>query len=178
MIEHRFFIPFALIALTACGGGAGATTSEEGEEIATTGGEEQPPPSGHEGHPSARELIGVGPPAQPWSTMSHEDKEMDMIGRFLPIMSEVFQEYDPQRFAELGCETCHGTDMRERNFEMPSDQLPPVPLAGTPAYQQMAESDPAMTRFMEEQVTPTMQTLLGMGATFTCNGCHPSVASP
>ncbi len=171
MNEHRFWIPVALIALAACGGG----TSEQGgevEETTTTGGEETPPVQ--HGHQSARELLGINPPEQPWSTMSHEDKEMDMVGRFLPIMTEIFQEYDAQRFADFGCESCHGTDMRERHFEMPSDQLPPVPLPGTPAYQQMAQHSPEMTRFMEEQVTPTMQTLLGMGATFTCNGCHPS----
>lgn len=171
MMQHRFWIVFAVLALAACGGGGGTTQQEE--EDLSAGGEEETPPVQH-GHQSARELLGIGPPAQPWSTMSHEDKEMDMVGRFLPIMTEIFQERDAEEYANFGCESCHGSNMRERNFEMPSTELPPVPLPGTPEYQQMAQQHPGTTRFMEEEVTPTMQTLLGMGATFTCNGCHPT----
>lgn len=98
---------------------------------------------------------------------------MDMIGRFNPIFTEIFQEYDAEQYANFSCESCHGAEMREREFAMPPPDLPPVPLPGTPAYQQMAAEHPEDTRFMEEVVTPTMQTMLGMGATFTCNGCHP-----
>jgi hypothetical protein len=105
--------------------------------------------------------------------MSYEDREMDMVGRFLPIMAEIFRENDAEHYANFGCESCHGNDMRERNFAMPSTHLSPVPLPGTPAYQRMASEHPDETRFMEEVVMPAMQTMLGMGATFTCNGCHP-----
>lgn len=174
MSQHRFFILIASLALGACGGGSATSEPQEDTTDATTGGEETPPVV--HGRQSARELLGINPPEQPWSTMSHQDREMDMIGRFLPIMTEIFQEHDAGQFASFGCESCHGTDMRERSFEMPSTQLPPVPVAGTPAYQQMAQANPDVTRFMEEEVTPTMQTLLGMGATFTCNGCHPSAS--
>jgi hypothetical protein len=154
--------------LIACSGPAPA--SNEGE-----GGGEGEETSGGEGthRQSARELIGIHPPEVPWSTMSHADREMDMVGRFLPIMAEVFREHDSEEFAHFGCESCHGDDMRERNFAMPSPHLPPVPLAGTPGYAQMQASEGEMVRFMEEGVNPPMQTMLGMGATFTCNGCHP-----
>jgi hypothetical protein len=155
-----------VLSLCACGGGGGGGAGGGGE---SGGGE-----SG--GHQSARELIGIAGPEKPWSEMSHEEREMDMVGRFLPIMSEFFQEHDGEEFASFGCESCHGTDMSERHFEMPSPQLPPVPLPGTPQYEEMREHEPEMTRFMEEDVTPAMQTMLGMGATFTCNGCHPTGA--
>lgn len=163
-------LAFALLTL-ACGPGAAAPEPEEGEEVVDTAGGEE----GEGGHArqSARELLGVNPPAQPWSEMSHADREMDMIARFLPIFTEVFQEFDAEEHASFDCASCHGSDMREREFEMPSTELPPVPLPGTPAYQEMASEHPEDTRFMEEVVTPTMQTMLGMGATFTCNGCHP-----
>lgn len=151
------------IAIAACSGPSTPPPDEGGGESA--GGETH--------RASARELIGIHPPEVPWSTMSHEDKEMDMVGRFLPIFSEIFREHDAEEYASFGCESCHGTDMRERNFEMPSPQLPPIPLAGTPGYAQLQQSEGEMMRFMEEQVNPPMQTMLGMGATFTCNGCHP-----
>ncbi len=160
-------ISIAIVAamLAACSGPS-AQGEGEGEGTQTTGGERQ--------HASARELIGINGPEKPWSEMNHEEKEMDMIARFLPIMTEVFQEHDAEEFGNFGCESCHGADMRERNFEMPSAHLPPVALPGTPAYREMASHEPEMMRFMEEGVTPTMQTMLGMGATFTCNGCHPT----
>ena len=128
---------------------------------------------GDQVHGSARELIGIHGPEQPWSEMTHQDKEFDMIGRFLPIMTETFQESDQTRYASFQCETCHGADMRDRNFQMPNPRLPQVPPAGTPEYRTLANALPESTHFMETEVLPTMQTMLGMGATFTCNGCHP-----
>jgi hypothetical protein len=162
-------------ALSACGGGTSAapeasSQASSSDEHGTAGGETR-----H--RQSARELIGIHGPERPWSEMGHEDREMDMIGRFLPITSEMFREHDADEYASFGCETCHGPDMQERHFHMPSAHLPPVPPAGTPAYQQMAAAHPEETRFMEEHVTPAMQTMLGMGATFTCNGCHPTSAT-
>jgi hypothetical protein len=166
------FVLFLGGALVGCGGGA--ATSTEGEGGDTAGGETHG--SGRH-RQSARELIGITGPERPWSEMSHEEQEMDMIARFLPIMTEVFQEDDAEEYANFGCESCHGSNMRERHFHMPSTELPPVPPPGTPAYAAMAREHPEETRFMEEQVTPIMQTMLGMGATFTCNGCHPTAAS-
>jgi hypothetical protein len=158
-------LPFLLAALSACGP-SGGTNNEQ-----SAGGENRP----H--RQSARELIGIHPPEHPWAEMSHEDKEMDMVGRFLPIMTEIFQEQDARNYGNFGCETCHGPDMRERNFQMPGTHLPPVGPAGSPAYRQMAQQMPEMVHFMEESVTPTMQTMLGLGAAFTCNGCHPTSAA-
>ncbi len=161
-------LPLAFVLLALGCGPAAPPASGEGAD--TAGGEEG---EGVQARASARELIGINPPELPWSEMSHADREMDMIGRFLPIFEEIFKEHSSVQYAAFGCESCHGSNMRERNFEMPSTELPPVPLPGTPAYQQMASEHPEDTRFMEETVTPTMQTMLGMGATFTCNGCHP-----
>lgn len=159
-------LSFAFLAL-----GCGPAAAPDGDEGAgTAGGEEEPV---RHTRASARELLGINPPEQPWSEMSHADREMDMIGRFNPIFTEIFQEHSSVQYAAFSCESCHGSNMRERNFEMPSTELRPVPLPGTPAYEQMAREHPEDTRFMEEVVTPTMQTMLGMGATFTCNGCHP-----
>jgi hypothetical protein len=157
-------LSFSLL-LAACGGG-----DTGGEDMDDTAGGEEP---GDRVNASARELIGINGPEQPWSEMAHDDREMDMVARFHPIFRELFQEHDAEEYAEFGCESCHGSDMREREFEMPSPHLPPVPMAGTDGYREMAAQHQEVVQFMEETVTPTMQTMLGMGATFTCNGCHP-----
>lgn len=171
MTKRYGWLAFSVLALLGCGG---TQTSDDGDDLDGTSGEEVEPGDSTEGHASARELIGINPPEQPWSEMSHEDKEMDMVARFHPIFREIFIEHDAEEYAEFGCESCHGDDMRERDFAMPSAHLPTVAMPGTPEYAQMAAEHPNGTRFMEEVVTPAMQTMLGMGATFTCNGCHPA----
>lgn len=165
------------MALAGCGGGA----TDGDDPNATAGGEEDDDfdddfdaEPGDTVQASARELIGINPPATPWSEMGHEDREMDMIGRFHPIFMEMFRAHDAEEHADFGCETCHGADMRERNFEMPNPSLPSIGAPGTPRFAVLQESYPDMMRFMSEEVTPSMQTMLGMGETFTCNGCHPA----
>ena len=173
MTKRYGWLAFSVLALLACGGPTTTDDGDDGDDLGA-GGEDVEPGDSTEGHASARELIGINPPEQPWSEMSHEDKEMDMVARFHPIFREIFTEFDAEEFGDVGCETCHGDDMRERDFAMPSAHLPPVPMAGTPEYAEMTAAHPRDTQFMEEVVTPTMQTMLGMGATFTCNGCHPA----
>lgn len=159
---------FLSMLLAACGGGGAPADDASDEDSSTSGDETQ---SSH--RQSARELLGINPPAVPWSEMSHGDREMDMIGRFHPIYREIFQEHDAERYAEFGCETCHGSDMREREFEMPSSDLPPIPLAGSSQYEMASSAMPEIYEFMEHEVTEPMGTMLGVGGTFTCNGCHP-----
>lgn len=171
MKTNRWLSLSLVLLLGACGGGSTEGDDDTGD---TAGGEEP----GDRVTGSARELIGISGPEQPWSEMVRDDREMDMVARFHPIFREIFQEFEPEHFTEFGCESCHGSDMRERDFAMPSAALPPVPMAGTDAYRAMAGQHPRDVQFMEETVTPTMQTMLGMGATFTCNGCHPVAETP
>ena len=151
--------------LTACG--SSPTADDEGDTTESAGGEAdtaevQP---GDQVHASAIALIGINPPEVPWSEMERDDREMDMVSRFHPIFREFFQNHDPARFAEFGCESCHGADMRETHFTMPNPALPPVPAAGTPEYEAMGAEHADMVAFMEQDVTANMQTMLGMGAT-------------
>lgn len=177
MTTHRW-LTIGLVALlgafgAGCGGGNAEVADESDDDFDTAGGDDAVPGDSTEGHQSARELLGITPPEQPWAEMSHGDREMDMVGRFHPIFREYFVEHDAEEFAEFGCESCHGSDMQARNFEMPNPELPPVPPAGTPEYAALHEAHGEMMTFMEEEVTPAMQTMLGLGASFTCNGCHP-----
>lgn len=171
MRTHRWLLTVATF-LVACGPGGEADPG--GDPSDTAGGEGTDGVPGDTVHASAIALIGIEPPAVPWDQMGPEDREMDMIGRFHPVFREVFQNHDAVEFASFECESCHGADPQPRHFEMPNPSLPAIPTAGTPAYEALRARDAAMMTFMEEEVTPHMQTMLGMGAAFTCNGCHPT----
>ncbi|MGE0788595.1 MAG: hypothetical protein AB7S26_23190 [Sandaracinaceae bacterium] len=161
------------LALVACGGGGGGSEGGGGDDTAGDEDTDMDAEAGDTVHASAIELIGFNPPEQPWEDMSHEEREFDMIGRFHPIFREVFQNKDAERWAEFGCETCHGPDMRERNFAMPSTHLPPIPAPGSERYNRARGVLTDMYSFMETEVTAHMGTMLGM-PDFTCQGCHPT----
>ena len=174
-MRQQPWLVLALVLLASCGpsGDGDGSSSDD-----TAGGEDEfddtEAAPGDTVHASARELIGINPPDTPWSQMDHEARENDMIGRFHPIFREFFVEHDAEEFADFGCADCHGEDASERDFEMPNPHLPPVPPPDTEAYTALHAEHPDMMEFMEAEVTPSMQTMLGMGATFTCNGCHPT----
>lgn len=186
MRTHGWMVLSVLIGLllAACGGSDGGADDVGDEDTAggdTAGGEDDmgdedmdmDAEPGDTVQASALELIGINPPEQPWEEMSHEEKEFDMIGRFHPIYRELFQQQDAERWADFGCETCHGPDMRERNFDMPATHLPPIPEPGSERYTRARGVLTDMYTFMEEQVTANMQTMLG-AEEFTCNSCHPT----
>jgi hypothetical protein len=110
--------------------------------------------------------------------MSPEEREWYMVGKVLPINDEVFAEQDAARYAHLECESCHGRDMRERTFTMPSGHLPRVPVPGSDAYGRWRAEDPAFFEFMES-VTEINRQILGQlpfdlatGEGFGCPSCH------
>lgn len=162
----------------ACGGGepsaepppAGEPTAGQEQGAAGAGGEAA---AGTEGKPSAIETLGLTGPETSWEQMSKDEKEFYMIGKVLPIMKEIFQRHEGETFSgEVGCETCHGEDMREQQFVMPTPSLPAVPSVGTSEYSQMRRDDEAIVAFMEQEVSPAMAKLLGKDA-YGCDGCHP-----
>lgn len=183
---------------SSCGGGepVGTTTAGEGADTTSGGTPTAPPddpnatadadgdgwpdddwadgdtPPAVEHHDGAMAQLTVSPPETPWATMSRGDREMYMIGKVMPIMNEVFARQYGTRVANFGCETCHGRDMREVAFAMPSRAAMPVPQPGTSAYARLERQFPESVRFMSEVVTPTMGTLLGIEG-YTCNHCHP-----
>ena len=74
--------------------------------------------------------------------MSTDDRTLYMIGKVLPIMQETFAMKDPTRFQEFQCETCHGTDMRERRFQMPAPSAFPVPPPDSRAFARLERRQP------------------------------------
>lgn len=182
-----------VLALAACGSSSGSGTTGDGTDE-TGGGERAGETDGFDmegfeeeeatvehGSASARELIGVSPPPEPWADMTREEREYYMVAAVLPIAAEDFRTYDASRYANITCATCHGDDGQERGYEMPSNYLPRLPAPGSPEWTAMTER-PAY-RFMAEVVTPTVATQLGMpaydpatGTGFGCFSCHPGGA--
>jgi hypothetical protein len=141
------------LLVTSCGGG-GARTEEPAAEV-----------------PS--------PPA-PWEAMSRDEKRAWMFSEVEPRMDALFTGHDEARYADFGCESCHGPEPEARAFAMPSPALPALYPTGTPEQRQMVREYPRMVRFMFNEVLPTAQTLLGApdydeatGEGFSCYACHP-----
>lgn len=122
-------------------------------------------------HGGAIDALGITPPETPWSEMDAFDREMYMVGKVMPIMHELFAAHDPERYAEMECEHCHGDEMREVSFAMPSLQLFRVPEPNTPAWASMERNFGPAVEFMRETVTPVMGTLLGQEQA-SCRDCH------
>jgi hypothetical protein len=173
-----------LVGSVSCGGPSEPEGSAPtaGDEVAQGATDDQamddewedegfPEPGDGEAHVSAAEALGLTPPETPWAEMSSADREMYMVGKVLPIMEEAFRGHDPDRYASFGCETCHGDDMRETHFAMPSPRLYHLPREGTPAYAQMLRHFGPTVTFMRDEVTPTMSAIMGQ-PNLTCGACH------
>jgi hypothetical protein len=156
-----------LCSIVACAAPAdpssAGSTGAEDEWVA-----EEPEVVHHEG---AIEALGITPPETPWVQMDEFEREMYMVGKVMPIMHELFARHDAARYAQMECESCHGRDMREIQFAMPSKHLYRLPREGTPAWANMERDFGPMVSFMTETVTPVMGTLLGESS-YTCGHCH------
>ena len=105
----------------------------------------------------------------PWKDKDFLQRVAYMEVVVFPTMSALFIELDAERFGEMSCETCHGPDPGENDYEMPSGTLPDLPIDDKPEEEQ----------FMEDVVLPTMLDLLeaepfdrDTGTGFGCRGCH------
>ncbi len=120
-----------------------------------------------------------GAPGVPWGEKTFKQRQEFMGIVFLKEMKKSFKAHDEAQFSGFKCQTCHGDDMKERNFEMPTDSIYPL-NAQTPVESAM-EYDEEITKFMVEQVVPESARLLDMepfnpetGEGFGCFGCHPT----
>lgn len=127
-------------------------------------------------HQSASEVLGLTPPETPWADMDDQARSDYMIGKVLPIMDEAFRGQDPQEYAELGCENCHGQNCEANHYAMPSPTASIVPPRGTRQWTGMEATFPDMVAFMQNEVVPKMTSI--MGYDISCASCHPSAAPP
>jgi hypothetical protein len=165
------------------GCGAKATTAASAEttpasEPAPAASSWQPPPLPTD-TPAIKNL-GITAPDKPWASMNYDEKEWYMVGKVHPVMREVFQSLDHDKYEgmKFECAPCHGENGAEKKYKMPGDHLSPVPAAGSEDWKAMQNS--RIVKFMVQRVTPSMASLIGeksgepgSGEAFTCWGCHP-----
>jgi hypothetical protein len=99
-----------------------------------------------------------------------------MKSTVLPTLKPLFAAYDPKRFADIGCETCHGAGGEAKGWKMPNPaltKLEPGKIMGL--YNTHREA----YVFMEGTVVPRMSRLLGQPvwdhsamSGFGCFRCH------
>lgn len=158
-------LPFALLLLIT---GCDKSTEPTNPPTSDSGGT----PTGDEG--GGGETTEPGAPGVPWKDKTFEQRQEFMGITVMPAMKTLFKEYDENEFKQFKCQTCHGDDMNEKKFEMPSDSIYPLnkadPIKGAMEY------DEKMTKFMMDKVVPDMAKLLELepGKEFGCMSCHPS----
>ncbi|MBV1859955.1 MAG: hypothetical protein KUG77_16200 [Nannocystaceae bacterium] len=120
-----------------------------------------------------------GAPGVKWADKSFKQRQEYMGITFLKAQKKSFKAHDEAAFSGFKCQTCHGDDMKETNFAMPTDSL--LPLDAKDPVGVAMEFDEEITKFMVEQIVPEAAQLLDMepynpetGQGFGCFGCHPT----
>ena len=105
--------------------------------------------------------------------MPTKDKATFMKKKVVPAMSKTFQAFNAEKYANFGCKTCHGPDMKPK----PVDALPELHMKGGKLVE--ADKMPEMVKFMHEEVVPKMAEVFGKppydpktNSGFGCGGCH------
>ena len=112
------------------------------------------------------------PPKQgiDWASMTRQQRLEWMGTEVFHPMRKLFQEFDPERYKDFSCETCHGKDYQSVDYKMPHTVFPMTPSALVTSE----DSDPklaAAAKFMNEKVLPEMRRLLNK-QDISCFNCH------
>jgi hypothetical protein len=125
----------------------------------------------------------MDPPEVAWKDMNGGQRMVYMATVVVPRMKEVYQRFDPVKFARFDCTTCHGNQPEARAFKMPGAGVPALPGSEAAFEARLAAEAtwPRWTRFMSEEVEPPMAALLGQplwdparpeAPGFSCQACH------
>jgi hypothetical protein len=113
-----------------------------------------------------------------WATWSHEQKLAYMKAGFLEAERAVFASWEPVRFKELTCRTCHGPGVDDGTFRLPNPDLPHL-YPGAEGFQELAAHEPEVLAFMQKRLVPETARFLGIPAFdfeahtgFSCYQCH------
>jgi len=180
MDTARIVIASALTLAVACGGEAEPEPEPSEPAEPSEGAEADPVEDPATSGVRTRDPSEIPVAPKPWDEMTKEEKGHFMGEEVMPYMKDLFAEYDAEAFGDMSCATCHGPDMQERGFEMPSPSLPALHPSGTPEQRAMVEEHPQMVRFMFNHVVPAMRTMIReeeydpeTGEGFSCYFCHP-----
>lgn len=159
-----------IVATAACSGSKKAETEESTETVEQTATAEASAQSKTEEKPPPDQGEGIA-----WEDKSFDQKRAYMKETVKPHMAELMEGFDSEVFGEVKCSTCHGSDAKERDFVMPSPDLPKLD-----DWERLEREQPEMMEFMKTKMVPEMAALLDMKpydpetkTGFGCGGCHP-----
>lgn len=124
----------------------------------------------------------VGPPGPggkrlTWPEMDRMQRVTLMKEAVLPRAAAIFQAWRPERYAHVDCTLCHGPDVVNGDFRMPTDHLPR--LSGTLLLGPEFAEHPDTTKLKLEVLVPEMSEALGLKkfsvvtrSGFGCYSCH------
>ncbi len=121
----------------------------------------------------------VAPPGPgEWATWSHERKLAYMTTTFMNEERKIFASWEPVRFRNLECRTCHGIGAADGTFTMPNTDLAHL-IPGKEGYQELLTHEPELFTFMQKKLVPETARLLGLPpfdmekhTGFSCYQCH------
>lgn len=126
---------------------------------------------------AAAPLAAPGPGE--WQTWSHAQKLAYMKTTFMDAERALFATWEPVRYRDLECRTCHGaTGVADGSFRMPNPDLPKV-APSSAGFQELHAHEPQVFAFMQKRVVPETARLLGLPpfdfekhTGFSCYQCH------
>lgn len=171
----KFISPFSsaliatlTVALASCGGGGADGTTPDPSADDTDGSDGTEPP-----------LTSEAVDRPQWSELDRDARVALMTTQVMPRATELFQGFDPERYAVVNCATCHGAGAADGSFTMPNPAILPLHPSGSPEQQAMVQEHPQMVRFMFNHLVPAMRETMNVppyeaetGDGFSCFYCH------
>jgi hypothetical protein len=167
MLPHRtgFIVLLTLATIDA----AGCASPRQDAPVA----HEPAPPA-----PAASSTPIAPPGPGEWTTWTHEQKLAYMRTTFIDEERKIFASWEPVRFRNLECRTCHGIGAVNGTFAMPNKDLAHL-IPGKEGYQELLTHEPELFTFMQKKLVPETARLLGLPAFdmekhtgFSCYQCH------
>jgi hypothetical protein len=126
-----------------------------------------PTPAGGEGR------AAVVLPDVAFEKLDQDQRAEFMKQKVVPVMKPLFQNHDPKDFAEFGCQTCHGEQVKDGHFDMPNPGLPKL------NFKDLSKFKKEDLEWMGQAIEPTMAKILNLPlyskdnpTGFGCLACH------
>ncbi|HEX2671876.1 MAG TPA: hypothetical protein VHM25_13430 [Polyangiaceae bacterium] len=166
-----------VFTLSACGGAPSEPATPPAPPATPAPEPAAPAPAGEAPKPAEPAASAEAPAAIPehdvWKEGMTKDQQVAFMKKnVVPEMGPVFKGFDAKRYAEFSCKTCHGP-----KFKDPKEFLPKLTFKDGKLVS--PSDEPALAKFMFEQVTPHMAAAMGLKpfdmtthTGFGCGGCH------